>query len=280
MVNFSKIFLYTLGTSWVSHHCCDPCRRCRATQCRAHGVAANSRNFRDVTGVSRTFPLPTRRPCRTYLATPLSLRRGESCLNKCIALHRGVALHRIVCFRARSYLVPPAIWENCDRNAAWQCREITDNSQTLTLGPLPESFAWHPRTSEKSLQERYSREAGCNIVLFWGLLQRWNCLGDLKITSTSTERQKRGHNLAPVLVTISGRSLVFSRKDTTSTGFIHRRCAQRVSTSSGKKSVSPRKLPMPDSLLNKPWLFWSCVPRRFCFRILRRPFSRSLRGHT
>ena len=43
--------------------------------------------------------------------------------------------------------------------------------------------------------------------------------GDTKITSTSTERQKRSQNLAPVLVIISGNSLVFSRKIITSTGF-------------------------------------------------------------
>ena len=41
----------------------------------------------------------------------------------------------------------------------------------------------------------------------------------LKITSASTERQKRSQNLAPVLVIISGNSLVFSRKTVTSTGF-------------------------------------------------------------
>ena len=44
---------------WVLHsvapHCCDPCR---TTQCRAHSVAANSRNFRDVAGVSRYIPHP------------------------------------------------------------------------------------------------------------------------------------------------------------------------------------------------------------------------------
>ena len=44
-------------------------------------------------------------------------------------------------------------------------------------------------------------------------------IGDLKITSTSTERQKRSENLAPVLVIISGKSLVFSRKSITSTVF-------------------------------------------------------------
>ena len=36
------------------------------------------------------------------------------------------------------------------------------------------------------------------------------------MTSTSTERQKRSQNLAPVLLIISGNSLVFYRKITTS----------------------------------------------------------------
>ena len=44
-------------------------------------------------------------------------------------------------------------------------------------------------------------------------------LGDQRITSTSTERQKRCQNLAPAPVIISGNSLVFSRKIITSTGF-------------------------------------------------------------
>ena len=39
------------------------------------------------------------------------------------------------------------------------------------------------------------------------------------MTSAGTERQKRSQNLAPVLVIISGNSLVFSRKMITSTGF-------------------------------------------------------------
>ena len=39
------------------------------------------------------------------------------------------------------------------------------------------------------------------------------------MTSTSTERQKQSQNLAPVLVIISGKSLVFSRKIITSTDF-------------------------------------------------------------
>ena len=37
-------------------------------------------------------------------------------------------------------------------------------------------------------------------------------IGDQKITSTSTERQKRSQNLAPVLLIFFGNSLVFSRK--------------------------------------------------------------------
>ena len=40
-----------------------------------------------------------------------------------------------------------------------------------------------------------------------------------KITSTSTKRQKRSQNLAPVLVIISGNSLEFSRKIIASTCF-------------------------------------------------------------
>ena len=50
----------------------------------------------------------------------------------------------------------------------------------------------------------------------------------LKITSTSAERQKRSQNLAPVLVIISGNSLVFYRKIITSTGF-YRYCAPGAS---------------------------------------------------
>ena len=53
-------------------------------------------------------------------------------------------------------------------------------------------------------------------------------IGDLKITSTSTERHKRSQNLAPVLGIISGNSLVFSRKIISSTGF-YRCCAPGAS---------------------------------------------------
>ena len=69
----------SLNGCLVSHHCCDPCR---ATECRAH-VAANSHNFRGVARVSRyiTHP-PQRKPCRTYLATPLALcHRKLPCKN-------------------------------------------------------------------------------------------------------------------------------------------------------------------------------------------------------
>ena len=56
-------------------------------------------------------------------------------------------------------------------------------------------------------------------------------VGDLKITSTSTERQKRSQNLAPALVILSGNSLVFSRKIITSAGFCRVLRPRRVSTS-------------------------------------------------
>ena len=65
-------------------------------------------------------------------------------------------------------------------------------------------------------------------------------IGDLKLTSTSTERQKRSQNLAPVLVIISGNSLVFSRKITTSTCF-YRCCAPGASARVVVKNQSPKK---------------------------------------
>ena len=93
-VNISKITQNSLARGFVeihgvAHHCCDPC--C-ATQCRTHNVAPNSRNFQDVAGMSSCIShAPQKRPCRTYLATPLSLCRREICLQKRIALHGGVA---------------------------------------------------------------------------------------------------------------------------------------------------------------------------------------------
>ena len=62
--------------------------------------------------------------------------------------------------------------------------------------------------------------------------------GDLKITTTSTEGQKRHENVAPVLVIIFGNSLVFSRKIITSTGF-YRCCAPGASAPVVVKSPSP-----------------------------------------
>ena len=74
-------------------------------------------------------------------------------------------------------------------------------------------------------------------------------LGDLKITSTSTERQERSQNLAPVLVIISGSSLVFSRKIITSTGF-YRCCAPDASAPVVLKNQSPN-YPRPNCLLKR-----------------------------
>ena len=50
----------------MAHTCCEPNR---ATQCRAHSVAADSRSFRDVAGMSRCSP-PPKRPRRTCFPTP------------------------------------------------------------------------------------------------------------------------------------------------------------------------------------------------------------------
>ena len=63
-------------------------------------------------------------------------------------------------------------------------------------------------------------------------------VGDLKISSTSTEGQKRSQNLAPVLAIISGNSLVFSRKMITSTGF-YWCCALGASAPVVLKNQSP-----------------------------------------
>ena len=65
-------------------------------------------------------------------------------------------------------------------------------------------------------------------------------IGDLKITSASTERQKRSQNLAPALVIISGKSLVFSRKIITSTDF-YRYCAPDASAPVVVINESPSK---------------------------------------
>ena len=64
-----------------------------------------------------------------------------------------------------------------------------------------------------------------------------------KIASTSTERQKRSQNLAPVLVIISVNSLVFPWKVITSTGF-YRCCAPGASAPVVLKKISlPERAP-------------------------------------
>ena len=68
------------------------------------------------------------------------------------------------------------------------------------------------------------RQPSCNKSSLLSKIE----VGDLKMTSTSIERQKRSQNLALVPVIISGNSLVFSRKIITSTGF-HRCCAPGTS---------------------------------------------------
>ena len=58
------------------------------------------------------------------------------------------------------------------------------------------------------------------------------------MTSTSAEGPKLHENLAPVLVIISGKSLVFPKKNYCQYWFLPVLRPRRVSTSSGKKSVS------------------------------------------
>ena len=65
--------------------------------------------------------------------------------------------------------------------------------------------------------------------------------GDVKITSTSTERQKRSQNVSPVLVIISWNSLVSSRKIIASTAF-YRCCAPGASAPVVVKIQSPNPL--------------------------------------
>ena len=74
-------------------------------------------------------------------------------------------------------------------------------------------------TKGKQTSWRDIRDFGWDISGAPDKFERKKVFGDLKITSTSTERQKRSQNLAPVLVIISGKSLVFPRKIITSTDF-------------------------------------------------------------
>ena len=64
----------------------------------------------------------------------------------------------------------------------------------------------------------------------------------LKNYQYSTEGQALHDSLAPVLVIISGRSLVLSRSIITSTGFLPVLRPRRVSTTSGNKSVSRSRM--------------------------------------
>ena len=105
----------------------------------------------------------------------------------------------------------------------------------------PASLFKEVRVFKEVLQSRFG-------VIF--LLRRLN------ITRASTERRKQCQNLAPGLVTMSGISLVFSRKILTGTGF-YRCCAPGASAqSSGKKSVSH--------------LFWPGELEENCWQISQR----------
>ena len=74
--------------------------------------------------------------------------------------------------------------------------------------------------------------------LITGIHSSMSVIRKQKFTSTSTERQKRSQKLAPVLVIISGNSLVFSRKIITSAGF-YRCCAAGASAPAVVTNQSP-----------------------------------------
>ena len=75
-----------------------------------------------------------------------------------------------------------------------------------------------------------TKKVSLPTLSFWGVWgSRMPKIGDSKITSTSTEGQKRSQNLAPVLVIISGNSLVFSWKLLQQYWFLHRCCAPGAS---------------------------------------------------
>ena len=84
-----------------------------------------------------------------------------------------------------------------------------------------------------------------------------------KISNASIERQKRSQYLAPVLVLISGNSLVFSRTIIASTSF-YRCCARGASVPVVVKNQSPNhglgaKSASNDSRLVSAFFFFSRV---------------------
>ena len=102
----AKIVYVFFGGSFlilVAHHCCDPCR---ARQCRARSVTANSCNFRDV---ALHLPCPPKKIV-CYLATPLSLFHGAISLQK----RRGCSSYTHTNSR---YTVPPSsLWGRINTN--------------------------------------------------------------------------------------------------------------------------------------------------------------------
>ena len=97
-----------------------------------------------------------------------------------------------------------------------------------------------------SSNESYESKRGCNYV---------PCnlaFGDSKITSTSTERQRRSQNLAPVLVILSGNSLVFSRNIISSARF-YRCSAPSASAPVVVKNQSPSNLTFWERILACRW---------------------------
>ena len=130
--------------SLVAHHCCDPCR---ATQCRAHSVAANFRSFRNVAGVSRYTLQPSQKKTLSHPSChPLSVSQ-RNILAKRIALHGGVAatltpvaLHCATKFQS---LVPPG------SQSVTEFFQACSGKPFLTISSLATSLAFY--RSQKGL---------------------------------------------------------------------------------------------------------------------------------
>ena len=103
------------------------------------------------------------------------------------------------------------------------------------FGPATHKIKGFSKNSLQKVHPNFAKNLGRQIL--------GNTFSDppKKITSTSTERQKRSQNLAPVLAIISGNSLVFSRRIINSTVF-YRCCAAGASAPVVVQNLSPKCL--------------------------------------
>ena len=135
------------------------------------------------------------------------------------------------------------------------CRWLALALAWLVLATRPTNLLRPEQKGQKGVDERSrtsregEEEAECTRT---AIFCPCDCdfLRDSKITSTSTERRKRSQNLAPVLVTMSRNSLVFSGKVTTSTEF-YRCCAPGASAPVVVKNHSPKISTAPQTIWKK-----------------------------